>query len=305
MKNVIITGATGFVGRWLTDYLLKKNVYVLAIVRDKRRIPKNVDKNPQFSYIETSLESVEEVNIEKRQWDVFFHLAWNGVANEFKNELDTQLNNVRLDVKMLELSYSLGCPKFVATGTVAEYVYSKGVMNYKEKQSPNDYYGAAKVSAHYFLNVRSLQLNIKYIWAILPSTYGEGREGSNILTYTISSLLKREKPIFGSLDQMWDFLYVYEVARALFFIGEKGINGKIYGIGSGVYKPLYEYVKEIRDIIDPDLSLGIGELDYKYPQLMSSCVDITELRNDTGFIPTINFTEGIKRTIKYMSERNK
>ena len=58
--------------------------------------------------------------------------------------------------------------------------------------------------------------------------------------------------------QMWDFLYVGEVARALKLIGEKGISGKTYGIGSGVYRQLKDYIMKIRDIIDPQLELGIG-----------------------------------------------
>ena len=141
------------------------------------------------------------------------------------------------------------------------------------------------------------QIGQDLIWAVLPSTYGEGRKGDNILTYTIKSLLSNKKPKYGKLEQMWDFLYVSEVARALVELGEKGKHNSTYGIGSGVYRTLKDYIVIVRNLINPDLELGIGELDV--PEELSSCVDIAKLTNDTGFVPQISFEEGIRRTIEY------
>ena len=105
---------------------------------------------------------------------------------------------------------------------------------------------------------------------------------------------------------MWDFLYVSEVARALRYIGEKGNPGKTYGIGSGVYKPLREYIMAVRDAIDPGLELGIGEDPGRSRQTFSSCVNIYDLVRDTGFMPEVSFeagirmiAEGIERTVAY------
>ena len=98
---------------------------------------------------------------------------------------------------------------------------------------------------------------------------------------------------------MWDFLYVSEVARAIRLIGERGIPGKAYGIGSGEYRPLREYIEMIRDIVNPNLSLGIGDVPAMSQQSFSSCVNIYDLIRDTGFRPQVSFVEGISKTINW------
>ena len=90
-----------------------------------------------------------------------------------------------------------------------------------------------------------------------------------------------------------------EVAKAIRLIGEKGIPGRIYGSGSGQFRPLRSYVEEIRDNIDPKLPLGIGERQTLSQQTFSSCVNIHDLTEDTGFVPMVQFSEGIKMTIKF------
>ncbi len=141
--------------------------------------------------------------------------------------------------------------------------------------------------------------DMPFNWVVVPSTFGEGRRDNNILTYTITSLLKGEKPTYGYLNQMWDFLYVEEVVRALRLIGEKGTADKTYAIGSGIYRPLRDYVETIRDIINPKLPLGIGEKPFLSNKAFSSCVSIKDLTADTGFVPGVTFEEGIKKTIAY------
>ena len=192
---------------------------------------------------------------------------------------------------------------FVAAGTVAEYVFGNEIIDSSLKQTPNDIYGATKVAVHYLLEAISKQIKQNMIWAVLPSTYGEGREEDNIITYTITTLLRGEKPQYGNLEQMWDFLYVTEVARAIVELGEKGKYNMTYGIGSGQYRPLKDYICAIRDMINPNLDLGIGERMVESSEPMSSCVNIEQLTADTGFVPRITFEEGMKKTIQYYREK--
>ncbi len=304
MRKVIISGGTGFIGRWLIKDLLMNNYQVLAIIRNKNKLDNNFLTNPNFSYIEGDLRNLNTDKFPKNKFDCFFHLAWEGVNSTDKNILKMQIRNIEMSINAIELCNKLNCDKFISAGTVAEYVFSKNVLNVEEKQTPNDFYGAAKTSTHYFLNVRARQLNQKFIWAILPSTYGEFRNDNNIITYTIQSLLHRRKPSYGNLNQMWDFLYVSDVATALRLISENGKDNMIYGIGSGIYKPLKDYITIIRDLIDPLLPLGINEKPEMTQQTLSSCVNISQLCNDTGFKPLISFEIGIKKTIEYWKNKN-
>lgn len=301
MKNVIVTGGTGFIGSWLLQELLNNGLHVTAIVRDRNKIISEIKNSENLTVLEKSIDKISKDDFDlNKEYDVFFHLGWGGVAPEHKNDISLQLNNIAMSLNALEVANAIGCKKFIASGTVAEYVFCDSVMDVNTKQTPNDMYGAAKVSAHYFLEVRARQLGQPFVWIVIPSTFGERRHDNNIITYTIRSLLNGEKPKYGNLQQMWDFLYVGEVAKAIRLIGESGKTEIIYGIGSGEYKPLRFYVEKIRDLINPDLELGIGEVPSMSTKTFSSCVNIDDLVQDTGFKPVVSFDEGIMRTIEYL-----
>lgn len=297
MKKVIVTGGTGFIGSRFIKELKDNNVEVIALVRDVTRA-KNI-LGHDVKLVEYHSEDYDVLLHSETSVDAFYHLAWEGVAPEKKNDRVIQIRNIDFAMEMLELASKIDVGRFVATGTVAEYSFCEDVMDVNSKQTPNDLYGAAKTATHYMLETWARHLKIPFNWVVIPSTYGEGRRDNNILTYTIKILLKGEKPSYGYLTQMWDFLYVGEVARALYLIGQKGIPEKTYAIGSGDYRPLKEYVTIIRDCIDPNLELGIGEIPALSDKAFSSCVSIKELTRDTGFIPRVSFEEGIRKTIDH------
>ena len=305
MHKVVVTGATGFLGSWLVQELLKNRVEVVLIVRDRDKLLPEFKSNERCTVIEKNIQniSIDDFDFDNR-YDVFYHLAWEGTSAEQKNATQVQINNIELALKALELCKKLGCKKFIAAGTVAEHFFCNDIMNVNAKQTPNDMYGAAKTAVYYLLEVRARQLGQPFIWMIIPSTFGERRKDNNIITYTIIKLLNKERPQYGDLEQMWDFLYAGEVAKAMYLIGEKGQTEKIYGIGSGEYRPLKEYIYMVRDLIDPTLELGIGEIPEMSKQTFSSCVNTYDLIKDTGFKPSINFEDGIKKTIDYW-RRNK
>lgn len=300
MEKVILTGGTGFVGSWFVEELVRNGIEVYLLVRS---IPKDpFFCNPLINAV--LYDSKEYLNLRDRgPFDAFYHLAWSGTENAQKNNTELQLENLGFSLKLLEYATNMEARCFIATGTVAEYSFCRDVMDLSKKQTPNDMYGAAKTAVHYLLETRARMLKMPFIWAVLPSTYGERRKADNIVTYTILSLLRKEKPRYGNLEQMWDFLYAYDVARALLLIGEKGIQSKTYGVGSGVHKPLKDYIMTIRDLIDPNLALGIGEVASYSEKTFSSCVNIHELQTDTGFKPSVTFEEGIRRTIAYYRRR--
>lgn len=301
--EAIVTGGTGFIGSWLILELLHNNYNVTAIVRNKQKLLPEILENRRCRCIEKAIEDLSKEDFENNVgYEVFFHLAWGGVSAEYKNDVELQLKNINIAIKTLEICHEISCKKYIASGTVAEYALCTDIMDLSAKQTPNDMYGAAKVSAHFFLDIRARQLSQPFIWLVIPSTFGERRNDNNILAYTINMLLKGEKPLYGNLEQMWDFLYVGEVVRAIRFVAERGMPGKVYGIGSGTYRTLKEYIVKIRDIINPDLELGIGSIPAMSQQTFSSCVNIYDLIKDTGFKPEISFEEGIRRTIKYYAE---
>lgn len=303
MKRAVITGGTGFIGSWLIDKLVSEGVEVTVLVRNPEKALKALTlQHSLVKIVEYNSEEYQKLYRTDKDADVFYHLAWEGVSTRLKNESDLQLNNIRFSLEMLKLAFDLRVKRFIGTGTVAEYAFSENILNVNGRQTPNDMYGAAKTATHYMLETMARNLQVPFNWAVIPSTFGEGRREDNIITYTIISLLRGQRPQYGHLMQMWDFLYVKEVVRALYLIGEKGKVNKTYGIGSGIFKPLKDYIEQIRDIINPDLELGIGEIPSLSDKTFSSCVSIYDITKDTNFVPEVTFDEGIRRTISYYRE---
>ena len=101
-------------------------------------------------------------------------------------------------------------------------------------------------------------------------------------------------------EQIWDFIYAGDAARAFRLIAEKGVHGKVYLIGSGIGKPLREYIEVIGKETNPDVPIGFGKIPYGDKQVMHLCADITELTEDTGFVPQVSFEEGIRNTVEWV-----
>ena len=150
MKKAIVTGGSGFIGSWLIQELLANDYKVTAIVRDKNKLRPEFLKNANFCFIEKSIKDVGTDDVIEGHYDVFYHLAWSGVAPEEKNNVELQFHNIVIALKALELANSLKISRFISSGTVAEYALSTNIMNLDAKQTPNDMYGAAKGISTFF-----------------------------------------------------------------------------------------------------------------------------------------------------------
>ena len=91
-------------------------------------------------------------------------------------------------------------------------------------------------------------------------------------------------------------------ARAFVLAATKGKDGSIYPIGSGMVRPLKDYILDIKNAANPNAEVAFGEVDYYPGQVMYLCADIKELTKDTGFVPEYTFERGIKETVEWYKE---
>ena len=300
MKKVVITGATGMIGRALISYLLEKNIKILAIVRDERKLSNY--NNLNLKVIEYNLSNINKIHIPKEKYDVFFHLAWDGTFGEDRNNIVKQNENIFYTLDSVRLAKKLGCHTFIGTGSQAEYGRVEGKIGPKTKTNPETAYGKAKLEAGKLSRDLAIKLGIKHIWTRILSIYGPYDREETMVMSSIASMLNGNSPEYTKAEQMWDYLYVEDIVRALYLIAENGKENSIYCIGSGKQKPLREYIEEIKSQINPKLELKIGTKEYAQNQVINLCADISNLTKDTGFIPQIDFKEGIRRTIKWYKE---
>ena len=303
MENIIITGADGFIGSNLTKYFVSKNYFVYAVVSPKSKTTSRIQNIENVCVIVNELENYEQIakNI-KITPIAFIHLALAGVSPEERNSTDIQVQNITLALNAVKLAHIINAQRFIFPGSTMEYSYCGGLINEFSRPSPQNAYGAAKISARYLCESLCKELNVSYVYIVITGIYGSDRHDNNVITYTIRSLLAGEKPSYTKLEQMWDYIHIDDLVEAILQIAQKGKSGAFYSIGHGDNWPLYKYINIIHNLIDPSLPIGIGEIPYEDERIPSSCMDLTALKNDTGFCPKIPFDEGIQQVILKIKE---
>lgn len=298
MKKVIITGADGFIGSNLSRYLDKKDIETWALVMVNSPTISSISNLKHVHIVPCNLANINEIPIPlPYDADAFYHFAWQGVAPESRASLKLQVANITMSLNALELAKNYNAKKFILPGSTSEYLYSGGLINNLSIPSPQNAYGVVKVAVKNLCTILAKEIHQPMIYSVFTGVYGANRKDNNVIYYTISKLLKGEQPQLTALEQKWDYIYIDDLIEAIYLIGTKGKTGAFYTVGHGDNCPLKEYIFKIRDIINPNLPLGIGAVPYSSDKLPSSCVDLTPLYQDTGFIPKISFNKGIRKVI--------
>ena len=303
MKKAIITGATGMIGIALIEYLIEKNVEVTAIIRENSNRLKYLPNNSKLNILECNLDKLHKFKLEKNDYDVFFHLAWDGTFGESRNDENKQKLNIEFTNDAVRLAKKCGCKVFIGAGSQAEFGRVDGIINEKTIPNPETEYGKAKLQAGISSRILANELGVKHIWTRIFSVYGPNDGENTMIMSSIRDMINGVSPLYTKGEQNWDYLYCKDIAKALYLLSINGIENKIYCIASGKMKKLYEYIEIIKKCIDSNIELKLGAKHYDEKQVMNLNVDISELINDVGFVPEFEFERGIKETIKWYKKK--
>lgn len=301
MNRIIVTGATSMIGNALVEDAIKNNIEVLAIIRPNTLNLARLPQSRLLSITECELGHLEDVYFSGDKFDVFYHLGWTGTSKEQRNNSEIQTSNIAYTLNAVRLAKKMGCHTFIGAGSQAEYGRVSDVISPETETNPDSAYGVAKYAAGKMSQILSKEIGLRHIWTRIFSVYGIYDNKNTLIMYTIHELLKGIKPSLSKCEQMWDYLFSEDAGRALRLIGEKGRDQSIYCIGSGIERHLFEYINEIRNQINVELPIGIGERPYEANQVMRLCADISSLQKDTGFKAQIQFQEGIQKTISWFN----
>lgn len=303
MKRAIITGATGSVGMAIIKSLLQHHVEILVFCRKGSSRNNNIPCDPRISIRYCSLDELASVqNDTGYTYDVFYHLAWEGTTGEARNDMYLQNRNVMYTLDAVSAAERFGCKTFIGAGSQAEYGRVDSALSSGTPAVPETGYGIGKLCAGQMSRLLCEQKNMRHIWARILSVYGPYDNENSMIMSTIGKVIKGEAPSLTRGEQQWDYLYADDAGRAFYLLAERGIHGRTYCIGSGVARPLKEYMYTLRDQIDPSVPLGIGKVPYGAKQIMYLKADISELSEDTHFLPEVTFEVGIRNTINWYKE---
>ncbi|MCR5688227.1 MAG: NAD(P)-dependent oxidoreductase [Lachnospiraceae bacterium] len=301
--HAVITGATGTIGMALIRKCIENGTDVTVLVNPDSPRLERLPLDPHVKIVKCALVGLAEFDASSVPKDAdcaMFHLAWAGTFGGARDDRALQERNAAYADDAVRLAAKLGCRTFVGAGSQAEYGRVSGTLAPDTPCAPENEYGRAKLAASEHTRNLCRDLGIRHIWPRILSIYGPYDGQRTMIMSLISSLLDGKKPALTKGEQMWDYLYADDAASALLLLAESGTDGGIYPIGSGTARPLKEYIETVRDIIDPQIPLGFGEVPYAENQVMHLCADISKLKEDTGFTPRVSFLEGARRTVDFV-----
>lgn len=299
MKSVIVTGANGFIGKTLVNALLEREYHVVAL-------------DIRFDDILANDERVTCVNVLNKEvcklkreiptdaYMCFFHLAWAGTSGPSRADYEVQLNNVKLACDYIKLCGEVGCKRVVYASSINEMETYEYLQSDDIEPSGGYIYGTGKLAAHLMGETVAKLYNIEFIPVIITNIYGVGEKSARMIYTSINKLLHKEHCSFTAGYQTYDFIYITDAINSIIAVAEKGKAFNRYYIGSGEPKPLREFLLEMRDIVDPDAEIGLGDIPFKGVDISYDQFDFKKIERDTGYINQISFAQGIKVTADYI-----
>lgn len=305
MKNVVVTGANGFVGAAVCKELVAQGYKVVAVVRNEKS---NIDRlkelqNIKIIYCEMSQYDDLKDKLQDENVDTLFHFAWEGSAGDLRGDFTAQILNIQNSCRLMEACHVLQIREFVFASSIMEYEIN-ALMNTEQASPASSLYSTAKVTAYQMLRTLANTYDITYIRGIISNIYGPGEYSPRLVNTSIRKLLNGEHCAFSPGEQMYDFIYIDDAAKEFVAIGEKGLHNKSYYIGSLSPKPLKDFLIELKNQVNPSAELGLGEFPFNGVSLTYKEFDIHAVEQDTGFIPEVAFDEGVRRTMQWIKEQN-
>lgn len=240
--------------------------------------------------------------IPKNEYDCFFHLAWAGTSGPARADYEMQLNNVKIACDYIKLCKVVGCKRVVYASSINEMETYEYLQSDNIEPSGGYIYGTGKLAAHLMGETVAKMNDVEFIPVIITNIYGIGEKSARMVYTSINKLIHKEHCSFTAGYQTYDFIYITDAINSIIEVSEKGKAFNRYYIGSGEPKPLREFLIEMKNIVDPEAEIGLGDMSFKGIDISYSQFDLKKVEKDTGYRNKVSFAEGIKMTADYIRE---
>ena len=306
-KKILVTGATGFIGKNLVESL-KEKFEVYALILDEKE--KNVI--PQIDYIfwETFFDRENEVKTldgkKLGKIDTVIHLASYGV-NPKDNDIDKMIeSNINLTKDLILNLERVSCKNIIFTGSGFEYG-DKGKIKLKEDMELNPFslYGATKVSAFLIGKKLCESLGINYINLRLFNIFGEYEGSNRLIPQIINNYLEGKELNFTAGNQVRDYLYIKDIIEVYEMILEKNIyNNETYNVCSSEEVTIKEFITKVAYTIGINKnSLNFGTIPSRKEEALYIVGDNSKLKREFNWNRKYSYEFGIKNIYDFFRKR--
>ena len=321
-KNVwLVTGASGFIGSNLVNFLLKKNQKIIGIDNFSNSKKKNINKIKRenkkkinnLKFINKDLLNVNYNLKIFKKIDYVVHLAALGsVPRSFEQTLLSSRNNLDIYIRLLDFIKDKKIKRLIVTSSSSIYGNSKSKLkNENLKYDPLSPYAVSKTAIEFYSKIYAKNFNIPIIVFRIFNVFGPYQQTENqysaVIPKWIKLYIKNKKIyIYGKKTISRDFTYVDNILYAIFLVSKINKNLKkfdIFNIACGKKISLGSIISLIKKYSSRKLPQNIIKINYttqRKGDIETSLANINKSKKNLKYFPIVQFEKGLKKTIKWI-----
>ncbi len=323
MKNILVTGGAGFIGSNLIKYLLFKYPEYKIINVDRLTYASNlvnlksVQENINYSFVKIDICDFKNLKsiFEDYQIDSVIHLAAEShVDRSIEDPFLFAQTNVIGTLTLLQVAKDFWRGNYkdklfyhISTDEVYGSLGANGFFNEKTRYDPHSPYSASKASSDHFVRSFNVTYGLPIIISNCSNNYGPFQLPDKLIPLSINNIIfNKPLPLYGNGQNIRDWLYVGDHVSAIDIIFHKGKLGHTYNIGGSNEIKNIDLVNILIKIVDSKLgreknsSLKLITYvedrpghDFRY------AVDSTKLRDELFWTPSMDFEDGLEKTVRW------
>lgn len=313
-KRILVTGAAGFLGSWITDLLVLNNAEVTALDNFSTGLDFNIDhlyQNPSFGLIRDDITKINVGDLER--YDLIFHLASRPSPDDYqRHPVETLLTSAKGTETMLEAARRHDA-KIITTSTSEVYGDSNLIPtpeNYWGNVNPigpRSCYDEGKRYSESLITAYRRQYGLKTVILRIFNSYGprlrsEGTYGRAVSRFIDQALSNEDITVYGTGEQTRSFTYVTDTIRGIIQATiTKRAEGEIINIGNTKETTIIELAETIRKLTKSKSKISFRPLPPDDPKRRSP--DTTKAKKLLDWQPEVNLETGLQRTIDWFKHK--
>ncbi|MCY6959578.1 NAD-dependent epimerase/dehydratase family protein [Clostridium brassicae] len=306
--KVLVTGGAGFVGSHIVDLLIQRGYEVVVVDNLYHGNLKNINSRAVFYKVDIRDKYKIKDIFDKEKPDYVIHEASQiSVENSIENPiLDAEIN-ILGTINVLESCKGSKVKKIIYPASAAIFGEPEYLpIDEKHPLSMLSPYGVSKHTVEHYLDVYNKIYGINYVSLRCSNVYGPRQDSSGeggVVSIFCNKMFNGERPIiFGDGEQIRDFIYVTDVARATLMAMSGNING-IFNVCSGTKTSINKLVKSINKILDQDIK-AINKEERK-GDIKFSFMSNVKINSILKWEQKIRLEDGLRNMLKYLEMEKK
>ena len=322
-RNILVTGGAGFIGSHLVKLLVNKypayhiiNMDLLTYAGNLENL-KDVERKQNYSFVKCDIcdfKKVKQVFVDYKIDSIIHLAAESHVDRSIEDPFSFAQTNVMGTLSLLQAAKSYWENNFknklfyhISTDEVYGSLSDEGFFTEKTNYDPHSPYSASKASSDHFIRAFSDTYGLPIVISNCSNNYGSFQFPEKLIPLFINNIVHNKPlPVYGKGENVRDWLYVNDHINAIDLIFHKGKIGETYNVGGFNEWKNIDLIKVIIKTVDRLLGRDEGTSDKLITYVTDRAghdfryaIDSTKLKNELGWEPSLQFEEGIEKTVKW------